>query len=252
MLPVYICDDLAEELNLIKRYVIEAISSEKLTEELKIECVSTNPDDIINHLKNNIRPSLYFLDFDLGPDAMTGLDLGVEIRDLDCRGYIVMITTYSYVAPLTFEYKVEALDFIVKDDILGTPKRIKECILKAHERFLKDEIQKVDKKIEESEEEHKNEMVVIEAMPKHKLKVLQNDGSSIEISNTLKDIKNLLGDAYYQCHKSYIINLNYIKEIDRKNRKVLMLEGEQIPVSRRAITDLERVASEQEKLLKST
>lgn len=238
MLPIYICDDIKEELNLIKGYVIDAISSENLMDELKIEYVSTNPDDIINHLKDNVRPSLYFLDFNLGPDAMTGLDLGVEIRDLDCRGYIVMITTYDYVAPLTFEYKVEALDFIVKDDILGTPKRIKECILKAYERFLKDEIQKADKQIKESEEEHKNEMVVIEAMPKHKIKVIQNDGNTLELNRSLKDIKKLLGDSFFRCHKSYIINMEYLKEIDAENRVAIMKDNTRVPISHRLMLEL--------------
>lgn len=244
MLPIYICDDTKEELELIKEYVIDALTCENLTEELEIELVSTSPDDIISHLKDNIRPSLYFLDFDLGPHTMTGLDLGVAIRDYDCRGYIVMVTTYSNICPLTFEYKVEALDFIVKDNIYEMPERIKDCILKAHERFLKDEMQK---RISQNTED-KNEIIIIEAMPKHKLKVIQNDGSVKELSKSLRDIKNLLGDTYFQCHKSYIINLDYIKEIDKKNRFVIMTKGEKIPVARRAITDLERIAYEQEKM----
>lgn len=48
---------------------------------------------------------------------MNGFELAQEIRKFDPRGFIIFITTHAELSYMTFTYKVEALDYIIKDDI---------------------------------------------------------------------------------------------------------------------------------------
>ncbi|MBC9723071.1 MAG: LytTR family transcriptional regulator DNA-binding domain-containing protein [Lactobacillus sp.] len=45
----------------------------------------------------------------------------------------------------------------------------------------------------------------------------------------------------FQCHKSYIINLQNVVRIDKKEKKVYFENGESCFVSRRLVKELERL-----------
>ena len=70
---------------------------------------------LLEKIKETGEVGIYFLDIDLKTD-MTGLTLAQEIRKYDPRGFIIFITTHSEMSYMTFIYKLEALDFILKDD----------------------------------------------------------------------------------------------------------------------------------------
>lgn len=56
-------------------------------------------------------------------------------RNPDCL--IAFITTHSELSYLTFQYKVEAFDFMIKDDPGQFALRLEDCLRKAYERHLK-------------------------------------------------------------------------------------------------------------------
>ena len=104
---------------------------------MTIEIASPNPMEILNKAKENDKDiSLYFFDVDLNSN-INGIDLASKIREFDQRGFIVFITTHGEMSYLTFTYKVEAMDYIIKDDYSNMAERIKECILEAKKRYLK-------------------------------------------------------------------------------------------------------------------
>lgn len=66
---------------------------------------------------------------------MSGLTLATKIRDYDNLGKIVFVTTHGELSYLTFTYKVEALDYIIKDNKEHLQQKICENIQLAHERI---------------------------------------------------------------------------------------------------------------------
>ena len=65
------------------------------------------------------------------------------------------------------------------------------------------------------------------------------------VSKTLKNFENqLTGRNFYRLHKSYLINLDYVK-VYRKHEggKVEMADGTIIPVPRRKKEDFKRIMS---------
>ena len=57
---------------------------------------------------------LFFLDIEIKGEEKKGLDIAKEIRKKDPNATIVFVTTHSEFMPVTFKYRVAALDFIDK------------------------------------------------------------------------------------------------------------------------------------------
>jgi two-component system LytT family response regulator len=73
--------------------------------------------------------------------------------------------------------------------------------------------------------------------------VYLNNGKSILVSNTLKEISERLTDKlFYKSHRSYIINVNYVERYIKSDLSVyLKTIMEPIPVSRSLKSEFEKV-----------
>ena len=141
-LRIYVCEDETEQ----RIYISEIIKNYILKNNLNaiLELSTGDADEMIQHVKKVETVGLYFLDVNLNCDK-SGIELGRIIRQYDTRGFIVMVTSYSNLANLTFSYKIEAMDYIEKRDLSVVKTRIEECILTALSR-LKDTVYKTNKK----------------------------------------------------------------------------------------------------------
>lgn len=134
MIDVYICEDNQEQRKVIVQYIRSAILIEEYEMELKLE--SEDPEKILEAVKKSENMGLYFLDIELQA-SMNGLVLANKIREYDPRGFIIFITSHSEMSFLTFQYKVEALDFILKDHPQQLQQQICECMEHVVQKYSK-------------------------------------------------------------------------------------------------------------------
>lgn len=239
MLKIFVCEDNSEQLKRITDIISDIVMIENL--DMKIELATEKPDNILDYIKENDVSGLYFLDVDL-KDKINGLKLAEQIRKYDPRGFIVFITTHAEMSYLTFLYKVEAMDYIIKDNYNNIKDRVHQCILNANEKYTSKttDIQKVftiksDDKMINIEY---NKILFFETSSViHKVIVHAID-RQIEFYATMKELEDKLDDRFYRCHKSFIVNKDYIKELDMKNRVALMENGEECFISTRLIKGL--------------
>lgn len=132
MLNVIICEDNENQRKRITKFIEDSIMIENL--DMKIALSTENPMEIIEYLNKNEISGLYFLDVDLQSD-INGIKLAEVVREYDPRGFIVFVTTHAEMSYLTFLYKVEAMDYIIKDNIEIIKDRIHQCILNAHKKY---------------------------------------------------------------------------------------------------------------------
>lgn len=239
MLPVYICEDSKLQLQYLEKKVNDTILIEEL--DASIVCAVSSPYKLLEYLEAHATPSLYFLDVELNCD-MDGFALAKEIRRYDPRGFIVFITAHTELSALTFKYKLEAMDYIVKDLPETLQKDVHSCLLKAMELYTaptntmqKTLALKSEGKVITFQQP---EIYCIETSHEaHKIRIHQQN-SHTEIFYSLKEISKLLNDDFFQCHKSCIINLRHIREINRKNYTVTLTNGRICPVSTRLIRTL--------------
>lgn len=239
MLSVFICEDEREQRQNIEDYVKKTIMIEEYDMELVLS--TANPTEVLDYVKANPKETgLYFLDVDLGQE-MSGIALASELREIDDFGKIVFVTTHAELSYLTFTYKVEAMDYIIKDNPENIRSRVQECVHTAFKRYKNDNQEKKNiLKIKVGDKLHVldyDDIMFFETSPvPHKL-VVHLDDSQLEYYGSIKDIPQI-AENFYRCHKSFVVNKKNIKHIDKKNREIELSNGETCFISTRFMKGL--------------
>lgn len=239
MLKVFICEDDNKQLKQVNKYIENVISYEDL--DIEISLSTNNPYDILFFLKNNSVNGLYFLDVDL-KTSINGIELAEQIRKYDPRGFIVFITTHSEMSHLTFKYKVEAMDYIIKDDYREVKNRIKECILNAYSKYISlyNDVQKVFIIEDDGRTinvKYDNILFFETSHTPHKI-ILHAKNRRIEFYGNLKNIEKELDERFYRCHESFIVNRDNIKQVNKTKRIISMVNGQECVASIRGLRKL--------------
>lgn len=239
MLKIYICEDIEVQRDRIQQVIENIVLMEDL--DMELSCVSEAPHQILKKVKETEEVGLYFLDIELGAD-MTGLTLAQEIRKYDPRGFIIFITTHSEMSYMTFIYKLEALDFILKDNPEELGKRVYECILKANQRFAS-----ANNKVHANFSVKVNEKVFTvdyddilffeTSANVHKI-ILHCKNRQMEFLGKIKEIEKQVDGRFYRCHRSFLVNRDNIREIDFQKRVIYMVNGDECLISSRMMKGL--------------
>lgn len=230
MLEVFICDDNKSYINKIKQIIENTILRESL--DLHVSLCTDNPMELLNYVEDHAVTGIYFLDVDL-KNSMNGIKLGEKIRDLDPFGFIIFTTIHMEMSYLVFKYKVEAMDYVAKDED-DFKARVTSCLMKAYNIYTRENLSEGYIKVNEDSRIINiklSDILFIEtSSTPHKIRV-HEENRQIEFYGNLKDMEQKLTPNFYRCHKSYIVNKNKISEIDLKNNKIIMVNGEECLVS---------------------
>ena len=241
MIHIYLCEDDKKQLyrweNIIEKYLLMNST------ESRLYCSTSKPEELLSMRKRSSTTGLYFLDIDLQSNK-NGIELAQEIRKYDPRGYVVFVTTHSEMAVLTFRYKVEAMDFITKDDTDTLPEQICACIQNA-ERNYQAQLDsssrllsiKVDK---DSLVLDQNDIVAITTSDdSHKITVHTKTGVR-QISGSLKEFHATLNSGFCQCNRSTIVNLKHVLKYSRETALLIMDNKETYSVSIRMMGKVQK------------
>ncbi len=239
MLNVIICEDNENQRKRITKFIEDSIMIENL--DMKIALSTENPMEIIEYLNKNEISGLYFLDVDLQSD-INGIKLAEVVREYDPRGFIVFVTTHAEMSYLTFLYKVEAMDYIIKDNIEQIKDRIHQCILNAHKKYSSKTTEMQKKFTLKTEDKviniEYNKILFFETSNIiHKI-IIHAVDRQIEFYSKMKDIEKRLDNRFYRCHRSFLVNKENIKEIDTNNRIIYMINDEECLVATRLLNGL--------------
>lgn len=228
---IVICEDDIKYCTYIKTILEEHITTNHFNS--KIALITSKPDEVINYIYSNSEITIYYLDIKLC-DTLSGLDVASTIRQKDHMSPIVFITNYGETMPLTYEYKLEALDFIVKGNLKITKKKICESL-----DYIESRQQKGYSQCLNIKNKQKNfsipfdEICYIESIKSsHKL-MLYYDSGMITFYALLKEIEKKLDDRFIRCHKSIIINKDKIINVDKKHHTVELINDYQCVYSPR-------------------
>lgn len=239
MKKIFICEDNKIQLDYLSEYITNFTLLQGY--DMKVELATTNPISLIDYIKKEkILGGIYFLDINLN-HRLTGFSLGVKIKKLDKDSKIIIVTGYEEFSSLTFKYKVEAMDYILKSNETSMKKRISECLNTIVEREI--ENPNTSQNIFQFKDgdivrfiDYRDIMYFETSKIPHKIKLHLNNGI-LEFYGKIKDIVNEeLG--LIKCHESIIVNKYNISNINKKTRTIEMKNGEKIICSVRLIKNL--------------
>lgn len=236
LLNVIICEDNEIERSRIESYIKNSIKNNRY--DCKIVKVTHNPMEVVEFAKAHTEDTnVYFLDVDLNSD-INGIEAARLIREVDINCYFIFITGHIELSMMTFQYKLKALDYLNKGDFPRLKVKIDECIKVVYEEYLK--INDTNKAIGQiisikSGSRHFNiqvrDILYFETIADHKIKV-HTITNNIEYYGLMKDIIKLSEDDFYRVHKSYIVNLKHMSEVNYKDMYVRMDNGDYCNLAR--------------------
>ena len=234
MLNIFVCEDDAVQ----RKSIVQIIKNTVLIEELDMQLIldTPNPYELLETVKTSQNTGIYFLDIDLKCD-MNGMKLAQQIRLYDPRCFIIFVTSHSELSYMTFQYRVEAMDFVLKDNPAEAKVKIRECLLNALERYTlqTNKTHKVypieigDRRISVDY----NDILFFETSSNIHKVILHAKDRQIEFSSTIKELEKILDDTFVRCHRSFLVNKSNIQEIDTKNRIIYFINGETCLMSTR-------------------
>lgn len=202
-----------------------------------------DPYMLLDQVKTSQNTGIYFLDIDLNSD-MNGMKLAQQIRLFDPRGFIIFITAHSELSYMTFQYRVEAMDFVLKDNPAEAKVKIRECLLNAMERYTlqTNKIHKVytmelgGRKVSVDYDE----IFFFETSRNIHKVILHAKDRQIEFYGAIKELTSILDDNFVRCHRSFLVNKNNIKEVDAKNRIIYFNNRETCLMSTRMMKEFRK------------
>lgn len=188
---------------------------------------------------NPAQVNVYFLDIVLNQEHLSGFTLARQIRRKDMMAYLVFISSHPEFSLKILQYKIRALDYIYKHDD-NFQKRITDCIdvvvdETSRRENVEDYRQITLKSGNSIHTVRLNNILYIETRPGSRfLYCILKDGSVIEFHDTMKNVMKNLDNRFFQCHRSYIINVRQIKKLesDKHYYSVTMNDGKVCDVSK--------------------
>ena len=239
MLDIFVCEDDAVQ----RRTIVQTIQNTVLIEELDMQFVLNTGDPyvLLEKVKTSQNTGIYFLDIDLG-SSINGMKLAQQIRLFDPRGFIIFITAHSELSYMTFQYRVEAMDFVLKDNPAEAEVKIRECLLNAMERHTLQtnrvhKVYTIETGGRKISIDYDDILFFETSRNIHKV-ILHAKDRQIEFFSTIKELLNALDGDFVRCHRSFLVNKKNIKEVNTKNRIIYFTNGETCLMSTRMMKEL--------------
>ena len=239
MLPVYICDD--EEK--MRKILSDEIARQILIggHDMQTVLCTGDPEELLDMARQKQKRGIYFLDVDLKQkrSERDGFWVGREIRKFDPRGFIIYITSFRDLAFKTFQYHVDALDYIVKDDILKMLPAIRDCLRVIAKRMLEEMDAETSaapyftvKMADSLRHIPLAEIICFETSPRTHRILLYTESERLDFIGKLSEIEEQAGNNFIRCHRAFLVNREKIRSVDLKNNEITMQNGQICLVSR--------------------
>ena len=209
MLNFVICDD---NLNILTKLskMLESIFI-KNNYEAQVSFASDDADKILEYVCLN-KTDVVVLDINL-KSKKTGLELAEAIREKNSDIYIIFTTAHMEYALVAYKFKT--FDYIPKPI---TQERLEETITR-----LYNDIYSQPKKFLKID----NKNTIIDASEVNYIKrdgmklVFCTDSRDYEIYSSFNKVQDTLPDNFVRCHKSYIMNVNKVSNIEPVENKII-------------------------------
>ena len=220
MIQIYLCDDEEAVRHQIRTALEWKIFMENY--DMKVVCAAAGAQELLDAVQEGSR-SVYFLDVDLKDGAWDGFALGRELRRRDPHGTLIYITSYGDLAWRTFQYHLEAFDYIVKEADQTGPAAAR-CLEAIHARLLDERRDPAEVFSLRSGDETRHvplaDILFFEtaSTPHHVL--LHTSDSRIDFLGSLNELEIHLGSRFIRTHRAYLVAVDKIESVDLKLNKL--------------------------------
>lgn len=241
MIPIYICDD----DDAVRQQIQTALHWKIVMEnyDMEVACAAASAQELLAAVEDGSR-GVYFLDVELKDKSWDGFLLGCELRRRDPHGTLVYITSYGDLAWRTFQYHLEAFDYIVKETEQAGPSAAR-CLEAVYARLLDERRDPAEvfsfRTGDETRHIPLDEIIFFETTPKAHHVLLHTAGSRVDFVGSLSELEKRLGERFLRVHRAYLAAVDKIESVDLKGGR-LLVGGRTCLLSRAGRTALKKRA----------
>ncbi len=231
-MKIAICDDNKQELLLITGLVNEF--SDCNSAENKIEIKSfTSSIELLSQLENGRNFDVFILDIIM--PILNGIQLAAEIRNKDQVGKIIFLTSSSEFA--VDSYSVDAFNYLIKpiqkDKLFTILEKACLDISSDLQQYIVVKTQNGLSKV------FLHELLYVEVI-RRTIYLYLKSGIVLKSTSTISQIEAILLQdiRFIKPHRSYIVNLNYIKNLSQDG--ITTTSDLLIPISRNAFKEVKQ------------
>ena len=172
-------------------------------------------ESLLNYLDNN-KVDVLFLDISL-KGGKSGLDVASYFRNKNKNAYLIFTTGHLEFAMMAYKFKT--FDYIAKP---FTTERLEDTVIRLFE-----DIQGMPKKYLKID----NKNTIID---ENAIEYIKRDGMKLVFHTSFHDydtyssfnkLQDMLPNHFFRCHKSYVININNIKNVDFVENRIYFDKG---------------------------
>lgn len=217
MVNICLCDDDQKFINQCKKIVIDICKETDIVSTIE---EFNSGEDLILSLGDKICDfDIYILDMVMS--GMNGIQTAKTIREKGYDGFIIFLTSSKEFVLESFE--AEPLNYILKSEIESL--KFKEIIAKTFSKISEHNAKRLFiSNRNRTIAFHLNEVIYIESMRNHII-VHTVNGNEKAIANRSDIALKIKNDAFIRNHKSYIVNLDFVKKF---NRNEIYLKNEEV------------------------
>lgn len=229
MLNFVICDDNLNILDRLKKMLDTIFCKNDF--EAQVAFSSDNTEEVLNYISSN-KVDVAMLDINLKSNK-TGIELAKEIRKINKNIYIIFTTGHLEYAMIA--YKVKTFDYIAKpinyDRLEETIIRLFEDVTSVPKRYLK--IDNKNTLVDESE---------VQYIKRDGMKlVFHTNSRDYDTYSSFNKFQDKPPENYIRCHKSYIANINQIKDVEPVSGTITFKSGDTCDIGPKYKSDLMEV-----------
>lgn len=217
MITIAICDDENQTADQIRKLASAFFRQKNM--EASIVCFSGG-EELLQYEKNI---NVLFLDIQM--KGMDGMETARKLRSRNFRGFLIFITVLKEMVFQSFE--VQAYDYLVKPveekKFAGTMERLLLSMSNVNEEKLL-----VQKGYERSIISFDD--IIFAEIIDRKVYLHLTSAEVVDFYDRIENLEERLDSRFFRCHRSYLINLQYLKSY--KNGVAYMETGKEIPISR--------------------
>lgn len=220
MIRIYLCDDEEAVRHQIKTALEWKIFAEDY--DMEVACAAGCAQELLDAVRDGSR-SIYFLDVDLKDGAWDGFTLGRELRRRDPHGTLIYITGYGDLAWRTFQYHLEAFDYIVKEGEQTGPAAAR-CLEAVHARLLDERRDPAEifslRAGDGTRHVPLAEILFFETAPRAHHVLLHTAHSRVDFVGSLNELEQELGERFVRVHRAYLAAWDKIESVDWRGNRV--------------------------------
>ena len=231
MIGIYLCDD--EES--VRRQIQTALERKILIEnyDMKVVCSAATAQELLTAAEDEKR-GIYFLDVELRDGSWDGFRLGMELRRRDPHCTLVYVTSYGDLAWRTFQYHLEAFDYIVKEPSQIGPSASR-CLEEIHLRLLAERRDPAETFTLRTGETVRHvpirDILFFETAFRPHHVFLHTSNSRMDFLGNLNGLELQFGNRFIRAHRAYLVAADKIERVDLKHNR-LWVGGRECLLSR--------------------